>query len=183
MLQPGASAEELAVGEISGYSGERVRGGAFPGQPDNLRVRVAGVLQPVAERADRRAQKRGRPTLEERLNAADLKMRPQEFIMIRIGALLAAALLGLVRFGPSWQLLVLAAAGYAVPGIWLRFRRRRRLNRFNDQLADVLLLLRNSVRAGQSFPQAIGNLPRSSSRGWRGRCSSEARSTTVSATW
>lgn len=154
LLQRPASAEELAVGQISGHSGERV----MAGQPDNLRVRMAGVFQPVAERADKRAQQRGRATLEERLNAADLKMRPQEFIMIRIGALLAAALLALLRFGIGWQILVLAVAGYAAPGFWLRFRRRRRINHFNDQLADVLLLLRNSVRAGQSFPQAISNV-------------------------
>lgn len=154
LLQRPASAEELAVGQISGHSGERV----MAGQPDNLRARAAGVFQPVAERADKRAQQHGRATLEERLNAADLKMRPQEFIMIRIGALLAAALLALLRFGIGWQILVLAVAGYAAPGFWLRFRRRRRINHFNDQLADVLLLLRNSVRAGQSFPQAISNV-------------------------
>jgi tight adherence protein B len=161
LLQRRASAEELAIGEVRGYSGERVMGSAAAGaarDPANLRGRVAGVFQPVAERADRRAQRRGRATLEERLNAADLKMRPQEFILIRISSLLAPALLGLVRFGLSWQLLVLGAAGYAAPGLWLRFRQRRRLNRFNDQLADVLLLLGNSMRAGRSFPQAIGNV-------------------------
>jgi tight adherence protein B len=161
LLQRRATAEELAIGEVRGYSGERVMGApslGATGQPANLRVRVAGVFQPVAERAERRAQRRGRATLEERLNGADLKMRPQEFIMIRIGSMLAPALLGLVRFGLSWQVLILGVAGYAAPGLWLRFRRRLRMNRFNDQLADVLLLLGNSIRAGQSFPQAIGNV-------------------------
>jgi tight adherence protein B len=119
---------------------------------------VSGVFQPVADRADRRAQKRGRPTLEERLNSADLKMRPQEFVMIRLGCMVGPALVGLARFGIGWQIVVLGVAGYAAPGVWLRFRRRGRLNRFNEQLADVLLLLANSMRAGQSFPQAIGGV-------------------------
>jgi tight adherence protein B len=161
LLRRRATAEELAVGEVRGYSGSRmVSAGSYgaPGPPANLRARAAGVFQPMAERADRRAQRRGRATLEERLNGADLKMRPQEFILIRVGCLLALALLGVARFGLSWQVLILGVAGYAAPGFWLRFRRRRRLNHFNDQLADVLLLLGNSMRAGQSFPQAIGNV-------------------------
>jgi tight adherence protein B len=162
LFQRRATAEELAVGEVAGYSGNRMVSAGSYGvagpPPANLRARAAGVFQPVAERADRRALRRGRATLEERLNGADLKMRPQEFIMIRLGCLLAPALLGLVRFGLSWQVLVLGAVGYVAPGFWLRFRRRRRLNHFNDQLADVLLLLGNSMRAGQSFPQAIGNV-------------------------
>ena len=78
--------------------------------------------------------------------------------MIRIGSMLVPALLGVVRFGVSWQMLVLGVAGFAAPGLWLRFRQRRRVTRFNDQLADVLMLLGNSIRAGQSFPQAIGNV-------------------------
>jgi tight adherence protein B len=161
LLQPRATAEELAIGEVSGYSGERVLGApslGATGRPADLRGRVAGVFDPVTERAERRAQRRGRATLEERLNGADLKMRPQEFVMIRIGSMLVPALLGVVRFGVSWQVLVLGVAGYAAPGLWLRFRQRRRVTRFNDQLADVLMLLGNSIRAGQSFPQAIGNV-------------------------
>jgi tight adherence protein B len=158
VLQRPASAQELAVGEVRGYSGERAVGGTLPGGPQDLRARVSGVFQPVADRADRRARKQGRPTLEERLNGADLKMRPQEFVMIRLGCMVGPALLGLARFGISWQIIVLGVAGYAAPGIWLRFRRRGRLNRFNDQLADVLLLLANSMRAGQSFPQALAGV-------------------------
>jgi tight adherence protein B len=162
LFQRRATAEELAIGQVRGYSGERIAGsahtGVAAGPPPDLRARMAGVFDPVAERAERRAQRRGRATLGQRLNAADLKMRPQEFIMIRLGCMVGPALLGLLRFGPSWQVLVLGVAGYAAPGLWLRFRQRRRLNRFNDQLAEVLLLIANSMRAGQSFPQAIGSV-------------------------
>jgi tight adherence protein B len=158
VLHERPSAQELAVEEVSGYAGDRVVGAPPSRQRPDLRERVSGVFQPVAERVDKRAAQRGRPTLEERLNSADLKMRPQEFVMIRVGCLVVAALLGVLRFGVGWQPVVLAVAGYAGPGVWLRVRRRRRLNRFNDQLADVLLLLASSMRAGQSFPQAVAGV-------------------------
>jgi tight adherence protein B len=159
LLQRPSSAEQLAVPEVQGYAGDRAVGAAdAPASPESVRNRLGGVFIPVAERAERRAVRRGRATLEERLNGADLKMRPQEFIMIRLGSMVAPTLLGLLRFGLSWQLPILAVAGYAAPGLWLRYRQRRRLNRFNDQLADILMLLASSMRAGQSFPQAIQNV-------------------------
>jgi tight adherence protein B len=160
LLQRPASAQELAVGQVSGSSGDRRSGasGVTPAAPAGVRTRLGALFLPMARRADRRAQRRGRATLEERLDGADLKMKPQEFIMLRLGCMVAPALLGLLRFGISWQMVVLAIAGYAAPGIWLRIRARRRVNRFNDQLADLLMLLANSLRAGQSFQQAIATV-------------------------
>jgi tight adherence protein B len=160
LLQRPASAQELAVGQVRGSSGERPTGASRvpPAAPAGVRTRLGALFLPMARRADRRAQRRGRATLEERLDGADLKMKPQEFIMLRLGCMLVPALLGLLRFGLSLQLVVLAVAGYAAPGLWLRFRARRRVNRFNDQLADLLMLLANSLRAGQSFQQAIATV-------------------------
>jgi tight adherence protein B len=160
LLQRPASAQELAVEQVSGSAGERPIG-AFRVPPTSragFRTRFGALFLPVARRADRRARRRGRATLPERLDGADLKMRPQEFIMLRLGCMVAPALLGLLRFGISLQVVVLAVVGYAAPGLWLRLRARRRVNRFNDQLADLLMLLANSLRAGQSFQQAIATV-------------------------
>ena len=160
LLRRPLSAEELAVEQVQGYSGERMVLGwqhRTAGEA-SVRGRVGQVFQPMAERADRRAAKKGRASLDERLNRADLKMSGAEFILIRFGCLLAPAAIGLLRFGLGWQVLALGVAGYAAPGLWLRMRQRKRLNRFNSQLAGVLLLLSNSMRAGQSFPQAIGTV-------------------------
>jgi tight adherence protein B len=160
LLQRPAATQELAMGQVSGSSRERPAGALGPSSAPtaSVRTRLGSLFLPMATRADRRAQRRGRATLQERLDGADLKMRPQEFIMVRLGCMVAPALLGLLRFGISLQMVVLAVAGYAAPGIWLRFRARRRINRFNDQLADLLMLLSSSLRAGQSFQQAIGTV-------------------------
>lgn len=159
LLGPRIPAEELAIEQVRGFSGERVAvGGQRAPVPETMRGRVGQVFRPVADRAERRAAKKGRATLDERLNRADLKVSAPEFILVRFGCLLLLAGIGLLRFGVGWQVLVLGIAGYAVPGLWLRYRERRRLNRFNAQLANVLLLLANSMRAGQSFPQAIGTV-------------------------
>jgi tight adherence protein B len=160
LLQRPAATQELAMGQVSGSSRERPAGALGPSSAPtaSVRTRLGSLFLPMATRTDRRAQRRGRATLQERLDGADLKMSPQEFIMVRLGCLVAPALLGLLRFGISLQMVVLAVAGYAAPGIWLRFRARRRINRFNDQLADLLMLLSSSLRAGQSFQQAIGTV-------------------------
>lgn len=154
------SPEEAAVPQVRGFSGARVWLGpqARTAAPATLRARVGQLFTPLAVRADRRAVSKGRPTLEDRLIRADLKMTPQEFILIRVVCMVLLALVGLIRFGPGVQFLLLAVAGYAAPGLWLRFRTSRRLRAFNDQLADILLLLANSMRAGQSFPQAINTI-------------------------
>jgi tight adherence protein B len=160
VLAPRVPPEELAVEQVRGFSGERVSVGWQPADsgPVSLRGRVARLFRPMAERAERRAAKKGRATLDERLNRADLKISAPEFMLIRFGCLLLPGGIGLLRFGLGWQVLALGVAGYAAPGLWLRYRQRKRLNRFNSQLANVLLLLANSMRAGQSFPQAIGSV-------------------------
>jgi FtsP/CotA-like multicopper oxidase with cupredoxin domain len=51
--------------------------------------------------------------------------------------------------------LILAALGTLAPLLFLSFRTQRRTSRFEAQLADILMLLASSLRAGHSFLQAL----------------------------
>ena len=51
--------------------------------------------------------------------------------------------------------LIGAVAGYLAPGIYVAQQQSRRLNRFNDQLSDMLNLMVNGLRAGYSTSQAM----------------------------
>ena len=75
--------------------------------------------------------------------------------MIQVGIVVFLGLVGLLRFGFGIQFIVMAIAGYFIPGLYVKFRQRRRLKAFNNQLGDTLLLLSNALKAGYSFAQAV----------------------------
>jgi tight adherence protein B len=97
----------------------------------------------------------------EKLARADVKLRPTEWYLIRIGTVVVLALIGLGLYRSLIFAAILAVVGFIIPPIVLRIRASRRLNRFNDQLGDTLILLSNALKAGYSFPQAMASIARS----------------------
>ena len=90
------------------------------------------------------------------LARADLKLKVAEyfalyFITVFLGALIFGFLGGLhpVSF------LVGAVIGAFAPRFYVKRQQRQRLNRFNDQLGDMLNLMVNGLRAGYSTMQAM----------------------------
>src|SRR6266851_2121193 len=123
-----------------------------------LRETMNRLFSPAAERVGRGDAKKGKPSVAEQLNRADLKLRTSEYFMIQLGATALFMFIGLVRFGfPGGiiQIVVLGIAGYLAPGIYVKYRINRRLRAFNNQLGDTLTLLSNALKAGYSFAQAI----------------------------
>src|SRR5438105_5551278 len=130
-------------------------GGTAALPPQTMRERLNRLFQPAADRLGQGDAKKGKPSLSEQLAKADLKLRTSEFFMIQIGCVLGLGFIFLIRFGVSWQPLVAAAAGYFIPGFYVRHRQRKRIKAFNNQLGDTLTLLSNALKAGYSFAQAI----------------------------
>ena len=95
------------------------------------------------------------------LGAADLKLKPSEFLGIWVGSAVGVPvllfLLGFVM--PTLGSPVVLAIGFLVgamaPRFWLNFRKGSRLKAFNSQLPDTITLIANALRAGSSFLQAI----------------------------
>jgi tight adherence protein B len=90
------------------------------------------------------------------LARADIKMKPGEYIALE---LLAAFGIGFVVWFLTGQSLPIgllgAIGGYFVPGMYVKRQQNRRLLRFNEQLADMLNLMVNGLRAGYSTTQAM----------------------------
>ncbi len=90
------------------------------------------------------------------LARADMKFKVGEYFAL---IFLSVALIG----GVAWLIggrniisfLIGAVIGYIAPGIYVRRQQTRRLNRFNDQLSDMLNLMVNGLRAGYSTLQAM----------------------------
>jgi len=49
--------------------------------------------------------------------------------------------------------LIGAVIGYFIPGFYVRQQQSKRLNKFNDQLSDMINLMVNGLRAGYSTMQ------------------------------
>ena len=95
------------------------------------------------------------------LGAADLKLKPSEFLAIWAGLALGVPLvmfvIGFVL--PTFRSPLILGIGLLVgalaPRFWLNFRKGSRLRKFNSQLPDTVTLIANALRAGSSFLQAI----------------------------
>jgi tight adherence protein B len=112
------------------------------------------LLQPAADRFGRGNVKKGKPSVAEQLQRADLKLRTSEYFMIQLGSTAFFALIAMLRWG-FIQAIIAAVVGYLVPGVYVKYRVNQRLRAFNGQLGDTLTLLSNAIKAGYSFAQAI----------------------------
>lgn len=95
------------------------------------------------------------------LGRADLKLTPSEFIAINILAIvLGFLLLFILGRGSLIAGLLGGVLGFYVPRLWVRQLQARRLNAFNNQLGDTLILLSNSLRSGYSLLQSMETVSR-----------------------
>lgn len=131
-------------------------------QPDHAerpratpRELVERLLKPAAENLSQRRKFQGKPTLTEDLARAGLNITPPEYLLIRIGAVAAGALIGLFRFGFSIGPIILGIVCYALPPLLLAYLQRRRQRQFNEQLGSMLQLLSNSLKTGYAIDRAL----------------------------
>jgi tight adherence protein B len=117
------------------------------------------LFQPAADRVGRGNLKKGKPSVADQLQRADLRLRTSEFLMIQLGSTALFVLIAVLRFGLPLggliQTIVFGVIGYLLPSFYVKFRINQRLKAFNNQLGDTLTLLSNAIKAGYSFAQAI----------------------------
>jgi tight adherence protein B len=93
--------------------------------------------------------------ISKNLARADIKLRPAEYIAVMVGTSLATGIV-LAILGRA---LLFAIPGFLVgvfiPGIYVGQAKKKRLHKFDDQLADMLNLVVNGLRAGYSTLQAM----------------------------
>ena len=90
------------------------------------------------------------------LARADLKFKPGEYMALYAIAIAGVALIAFLAGGRLLlSALIGAVIGAFLPGLYVRGQQTKRLTRFNDQLADMLNLVVNGLRAGYSTLQAM----------------------------
>ncbi len=98
--------------------------------------------------------------LQADLARADLKLTAAEFLVIQGIATMTFVVLGYVLvaliFGPNpLAIPIFGFIGFILPKMWVSRRQVSRLNAFNDQLADTIVLMSNSLRSGMSLLQGM----------------------------
>jgi tight adherence protein B len=92
--------------------------------------------------------------VEDKLEQADVPLRPPEAIFFYAAGLFVVFAASFLLLAPMVALIFTAIAAIA-PFLWLEFRRKSRLRKFERQLPDTLNLLAGSMRAGFSFSQGL----------------------------
>jgi tight adherence protein B len=124
-------------------------------QAPSMRERLSGALGQGAKPLLR--GQRG-TKLQAKLAGAGLSVKPHEFVVLQGACVLLLAVLAWLRFD-SW--LVAGAAGiggYFLPSVWVRRRDRQRRRKIDNQLADMIAMLANALRAGFSIQQAVASV-------------------------
>ncbi|MDD5371476.1 MAG: type II secretion system F family protein, partial [Anaerolineaceae bacterium] len=117
----------------------------------------ASARTPVADWLNKRVDKSGwGDNLSKELARADVKLRSGEYIALMV---IFAFLVGLVLWFLGGQSIISGLIGMIVglfiPRIYVRREQTKRLVHFDGQLADMLNLMVNGLRAGYSTMQAM----------------------------
>ena len=111
----------------------------------------------VADRLDRTMANRGFfRKIKGKLSKADLKLRVSEYILFQILSSAGTAFVAFLVFDRSVILAVIGGiVGIFIPGIYVGFVAKRRINAFDNQLSDTLNLWVNALRSGYSVLQGM----------------------------
>ena len=112
---------------------------------------ISPALADAAEKTVGSTRTAGR--LRSRLTQADWKLHLGEFIVLVAAAAVLSAGAGFYLLGPVG--LLLGLVGLTAPVVGLSVMASRRLSALQSQLADTLMVVASSLRAGHSFLQSL----------------------------
>ena len=109
--------------------------------------------------ADRFVSKDLETRISQRLSGAGSKLTAAEWVLLHAMIAVLSGLAGMVFGGPLLAFFGLLG-GVVLPWYALKVRHKRRLARFNGQLAQTLGLMAGGLQAGLSLPQAVDTVVR-----------------------
>lgn len=98
---------------------------------------------------------RWRAKLDQELMRGDIALKGGEFLVLQGFIALIFYLAGMLIIQNVLLSLLFLFTGGFIPKLWLKSAQKRKRKQFNNQLADSLLILANSLRAGFSLLQAM----------------------------
>lgn len=130
-------------------------------EDEQRRAASAQVTELLARRLEASVSGRSfAATLQRDLARANVKLTVGEFLTLQLAFGLILAMLAWLISGFLIVGLLFSAGGWFLPKFWLARRQAGRLKAFNDQLADTIALMSNSLRSGLSLVQAMEMISR-----------------------
>ncbi len=122
----------------------------------------SSVAQNAVDFAGRLTAKRGlEESLQRRLDAGAIPLKPAEWIIIQAGILLLLPLVAFLISGGNIMITIIAVVVAAVgPFMFLSIKESLRRKKFVNSLPDTLQLMAGSLSAGYSLPQAVDSVVR-----------------------
>jgi tight adherence protein B len=98
--------------------------------------------------------------LQTDLARANLKLTVGEFLIVQVAAAAGVGGLAWLFSGALFVGLLFGTIGWFIPKFWLGRRQAARLKAFDNQLADTIALMSNSLRSGLSLVQSMEMISR-----------------------
>lgn len=125
-----------------------------------------GRKSPLSDKMNKKMSGSGyADKIARRMVQADIKLSPAEFVASRVGAAAIGGVVGYLlalRVGlpPPAGVAVMLLVGYMVPSLVVGYKRKKRVDQFNQQLADSVMMTANSLKAGYSLLQSMDLISR-----------------------
>ena len=94
-------------------------------------------------------------SLEKELTQCDIPLKPGEFLAVRFGAVVMAAIVTVLVSHNIYIALLVGGVTAFLHIPFLKIKRSMRIDKFVTQLAEFLVLITNSLRSGQTFLQGV----------------------------
>jgi len=131
-------------------------------EKEQVQEKKAEKSSPVGDWLDKRIEKsKMGGGLARELARADLKLKPAEFVLMMLISAVGVGFIGWFISDRTSELgfpivaSIGAVIGLFLPRVYMKRQQAKRLRNFNDQLADMLNLMVNGLRAGYSTMQAM----------------------------
>ncbi|MBE6720137.1 MAG: hypothetical protein E7571_05740 [Ruminococcaceae bacterium] len=89
------------------------------------------------------------------LQSADIKMRPEEFLIVWVLLTFLPGILVMLFTGKALITIIFIIAGAVLPVIYVKSKQKSRIKKFEEQLCDALMICTSCLRSGLSFNQAM----------------------------
>ncbi|MEQ8156423.1 MAG: type II secretion system F family protein [Clostridiaceae bacterium] len=93
--------------------------------------------------------------IDQKLSRAGVRLKGEEYVMLRLFSAAVSGEIFYLLFSNIFFLAIGTFIGFIVPRIWLNGKIRKRVDKFNDGLADMITTIIGSLKAGYSFSQAM----------------------------
>ncbi len=93
--------------------------------------------------------------LQNRLVTAGIPLKGEEYITISLAVIIISPLLTYLLSANFWLSIIILILALILPWMYISIKKDRRLQSFEMQLADSLVIMANALRAGFGFQQAM----------------------------